>query len=332
MFDMHYDLLTKIYMCYKEKDFSYIEKWIKNYRHDNVRGLIANLCFMSKEEMIEQYHPKYYDENVPVVKMFEVATSYLHKYCGDDINILTSIEGCDYLEVDDLETLKKLGLNAIVPVWNNKSRYGSGNRSDMGLTLEGEKLIHKAIKLNLGIDLSHANEKTFDDIINIVIKYRHNGLYPIIYASHSNARLLSDIPRNLTDEQIKKLGMVDGIIGVMSNCNFVYKDSLKEKQRLKGTEYTRYVSSLKDVYIHHIKHIEKLIGIDKVAVSTDDMHFCESILDYRDTAIYAYETISNDLRETLSKYYDKRDIDKIMYDNAFHLYNKLKESYEKGCK
>lgn len=29
MFDMHYDLLTKIYMCYKDNDFTFIENCVK---------------------------------------------------------------------------------------------------------------------------------------------------------------------------------------------------------------------------------------------------------------------------------------------------------------
>lgn len=64
MFDMHYDLLTKIYICYKNNDFSYIDNWIKNYNCNNVRGVIANLCFMSIDEMKEEYHKDYYDENI----------------------------------------------------------------------------------------------------------------------------------------------------------------------------------------------------------------------------------------------------------------------------
>ena len=321
MFDMHYDLLTKIYMCYKNNDFSYVENWIKNYNYNNVRGVIANLCFMSIDEMKEEYHKEYYDENVSVIEMFKIANYYLKKYLSDDINVLTSIEGCDYLEVSDLEILKELGLNAIVPVWNNKSKYGSGNRSDSGLTLEGEKLIRKAIELNLCIDLSHANEQTFDDIIKIVKDYRDKGIFPVIYASHSNVRSISDLPRNLNDEQIKKIGSVDGIIGVMSHCNFVYKGSVDKKQELKGTKYyDSYISSLKDMYVKHIMHIEKLIGTSKIAVSTDDMGFCEFDDYYKNTPIYNYETINDDLRQTLSKYYSSNDIDKILYNNA---YNKL---------
>ena len=51
MIDLHFDLLTKLYISYLEKDFSFIEKFVKNYNKDNVSGVIANLCFMSKDEI-----------------------------------------------------------------------------------------------------------------------------------------------------------------------------------------------------------------------------------------------------------------------------------------
>ena len=60
--------------------------------------------------------------------------------------VLFSIEGCDYInDIDELEELYKLGLRSILLVWNNPNKYGSGNRSDYGLTEEGREFIIKAI-------------------------------------------------------------------------------------------------------------------------------------------------------------------------------------------
>lgn len=324
MFDMHYDLLTKIYMCYRENDFSYIEKWIKNYNCSNVRGVIANMCFMSEEEMREEYHPKYYVENVSAVEMFKIATYYLKKYLPDNINILTSIEGCDYLEVSDLETLKELGLNAIVPVWNNKSRYGSGNRSDSGLTLEGEKLIKKAIELNLGIDLSHANEKTFFDIIDIINEQRQKGINPVVYASHSNVRSLSDEPRNLTDKQILAIKSVGGVVGLVSHSKFTLKGSLNKRLNLKGNAYDDFLKLVRETYIKHIIYINRLLGdTDSIAVSTDDMTFVETDPDYKECPIFDYSNIGLELNQLLSKYYSKDIVDNIMFNNAYKIYERL---------
>ena len=71
MFDMHYDLLSVAYVCYLKNDYSYLEQWCKFYNDDNVKGVIANLYFMSKDEMKEELHPDYYRDDVPVVSMFQ---------------------------------------------------------------------------------------------------------------------------------------------------------------------------------------------------------------------------------------------------------------------
>lgn len=325
MFDMHYDLLTKIYMCYKKNDFSYIEKWVKNYNFDNVKGLIANLCFMSIDEMKEEYDINYYDENVSVIEMFEMSTRILKEYMPKDILVLNSIEGCDFLEINDLIKLKKLGLHAIAPVWNNKNKYGSGNRSVDGLTEEGVKLINEAINLNLGIDLSHANEKTFFDITKLIKQKRSEGLNPVVYASHSNVRNLNDHPRNLTDEQIIVLNEIDGIIGFISHSNFTSKGSTDKRIELLGTdEYDKYLEILKHEYVKHIIYVNKLIGnTDNIAVSTDNMTFVETESYYLELPIFNYSTIFKDLKSILLNYYTEEIVDNILYNNAVSKLKKL---------
>ena len=326
MFDMHYDLLTQLYMCYKKNDFTKVENWVKNYNQNNVKGLIANLCFESIPEMKEEYDENYYQPDVSVVEMFEIAVNLLKKYITDDIFILTSIEGCDFLDnVDDLEKLKELGLNAIVPVWNNKSKFGSGIRSEEGLTKLGEELIKKAIELNIAIDLSHANEKTFYDIIDIIKESKQNGINPIVYASHSNVRTLCDKLRNLKDDQIKALSSVDGVIGIFTNSGFIESGSTDKIVELLGTkEHDIYMEYLRDKYIEHILYALKLVGsVDKIAIGTDDMKFSGGDICYQHSDVFNYESIDHDLREKLKKYFSEEDIEKMVFKNGFNIYNSL---------
>lgn len=319
MFDMHYDLLTKLYMSYKSNDFTYIENWVKNYNFNNVRGLVANLCFMSIEEMNAEYHKDYYNPSVSVIEMFKISVQLLKKYLPSDIKVLTSIEGCDFLESEeDLIALKQLGLDAILPVWNNKNKFGSGNRSEEGLTEAGKRLISKAIELGIYIDLSHANEQTFWDCIDIIKTYRERGIKPIVYASHSNVKSISNLSRNLSDKQIFALKDVDGLIGVMSNCNFILEGSLSEKIKLIGTDsYENYIDSLRKAYVNHLIYIKELLGdVNNIALSTDDMSFCDYDPDYQYTSIFDYNDINNQLRYYLGKYFTNEEIDKILYSNA----------------
>ena len=322
MIDLHFDMLTKLYTSYLENDFTFIQEFSKNFNKDNVSGVIVNLCFMSKEEMEQEYNKHYFDNSVSVIEMFMVAKALLEEYIDSDISVVMSIEGCDYVDNKDLDVLKDLGLKAILPVWNSKNRYGSGNRSDIGLTKEGVKFIWHAFELGLGVDLSHANKKTFDDIINVAYTAQATELNPVVYASHSNCYSLCDRDRNLTDEQLLKIKDLNGMVGLFSNRGFVYKNSLKDKIDNE---------LVKQKYLEHIKYLEKLFGgIDNICLSTDDMTFCsDKDIEYAECPIFDYSRIRKDLKQTLNKEYDEEEIYKLMYGNAHRLIEKL-NSKERG--
>lgn len=320
MFDTHYDMLSKIYMCYLNNDFSYIENWVKNYNFDNVKGLIVNLYFMSLDEMKEECGENYYKDGDSVIDMFRISTELLHKFIPSDIVVLTSIEGCDYLkDENDLVELKKLGLNSIMIVWNNKNKFASGNKTKDGLTPLGEKLIRKAVELNIGIDLSHANETTFWDIVNLI---KREKLKANVYATHSNVRTLCDRERNLKDEQIKAIQELGGFVGVMSHSRFIEYDGVEERNKRFGTpSYLEYREYLKDKYAKHLKYIYDLTGdITALCTSTDDMGFLE-LEEYKEGPIFEYSTINKELRKYLKKYFNDKEVEMIMYENA---YNHLK--------
>ena len=76
MFDTHYDLLTIAYMAYTTGNYSYLEQISKYFHDNNVTGVIANLYFMSLEEMKEELGEKYYQEDVSVLEMFKIAKKY----------------------------------------------------------------------------------------------------------------------------------------------------------------------------------------------------------------------------------------------------------------
>lgn len=322
MIDLHFDLLTKLYISYLEKDFSFIEQFVKSYNKENVIGVIANLCFMSKDEMQAEYHKNYYNENISVIEMFVIVKQLLDKYLDKDIEVIMSIEGCDYVSIEDLDKLYALNLRSILPVWNEENKYGSGNRTDKGLTKDGIKFIIHAFELGIGVDLSHANKKTFDDIINLAEWAKNTGLDPIVFATHSNVYSLCDRDRNLTDEQLLKIKRLDGVVGLFSNRGFVYKNSLKNK-----TDNNLVI----DMYLKHIKYLENLFGnLDNIAVSTDDMTFCaDKDPEYYECPIFNYSSIKQDLTKALRTYYNDEDIEKILVENSQELFNKLNGNTKK---
>ncbi|MBR6690498.1 MAG: membrane dipeptidase [Bacilli bacterium] len=323
MVDAHYDLLSICYVCYLKNDYTKIEKIAKEIKSnkEEIKCIFANLYFMSEDEMKNELHPSYYIQNVSVLDMFKIAKEILERYLPE-IDFLYSIEGCDYIEIDDLELLYNEGLRSIIPVWNTENKYGSGNRTNKGLTKEGINLINQAIDLGIGIDLSHANLNTFYGIIEVIKEKQKLNKEVICYASHSNARILCDRERNLTDVQLKLIKEVSGLVGIFSNRNFItHNYNLnKEEQQLE--------------YLKHIIYISNIIGIDNVMLSTDDMRFCGDIdPEYYELPIYDYSNIVHDTKQTLLKYFSLEDTNKILYGNAYSkIIDKLNIKSNRKCK
>ena len=74
---------------------------------------------------------------------------------------------------------------------------GAQTKCDNGLTKLGIEYIKKLEDLSILVDISHASEKTFWDVMEN-IKGR-------VIATHSNAYGICNHPRNLKDEQIKEM-------------------------------------------------------------------------------------------------------------------------------
>ena len=303
MIDLHHDLLSIMYYSYIRDDYSYLEEWIKNFNSDNVSGLLANLYYMSLDEMEFELGSRDFD----VVEMFKKSTDMFKKYLPDE-KVIFSIEGCDYIkDTNELEELYKLGLRNILLVWNCPNKYGSGNRGDYGLTEEGKEFLIKAIDLGISIDLSHMNKKTFYDSIDLIREQKALGKNVKVIASHSNCFELCHHERNLDDNQIRELGSVDGTLGLVSYSVFVRDEDSSE--------------DLEELYLKHINRAVSILGIDKVSVSSDDMIFAKKLFneDFGEM-VFDYKTINSDMRKLLSKNYNEEEIDKIMYKN---IYNKL---------
>lgn len=323
MYDMHYDLLTILYFnLTKQNPLSNIPKLLKNckkiYQH-NVLGGIINLYFMSPEEMLEELGITE-EELHNVEKMFKKSITYLEqlkkeKIIPYDIEFLYSIEGCDYLKNEnDLEILYNLGLRAILPVWNEKNKFGSGNRSEEGLTELGKRLIKKAMNLGIIVDVSHANQKTFYNILEVVEEQMKYNKDAIVMATHSNVKSICHKERNLDDQQLKRLKELRCYIGLFTNSKFL-SDNYQELDYKERQE----------VFLKHLNYIIYQIKfpIDKIIVSTDDMNFHPDPK-YHRTEAFKIETIAIDMYELIKKNLSEEIAEAILIKNPQTIIKKVK--------
>lgn len=332
MYDMHYDLLTILYYNFIEKNKKsnknkMLEDCKNIYKNNNIRGGLINLYFMSSKEMWEELGIEE-AELKDVIEMFKKSIEYLNLLKETDIipqniDFLYSIEGCDYLtSEEDLEQLYQLGLRSILPVWNKKNKFGSGNRTESGLTELGNSLIRKAIDLGIIIDISHANERTFDDILDIIEEEKKKGKEVNVIASHSNIRSLCDRKRNLSDRQLIRLKNIGGYLGLFTNGNFLSLDN-------KDISYDQR----QDNFIKHLDYALYKIGFpeDRIMISSDDMNFNPDS-SYHHLEAFPLEQIHQSLFSKLQIKYSEELIAKIMIKNAQELILKVHQKEKKKSK
>ena len=302
LIDCHYDLLTILYCCYLKNDFSYIEKLQKDLK--DIDGLIANLYFMSKEEMEEELQIV----DINVVEMFKISTNLFKKYFNNK-KVIYSIEGCDYIkDSNELEELYNLGLRSILLVWNNENRYGSGNRSAKGLTKLGREFLTKAVDLGMIIDLSHMNKNTFYDAVSLINELKSKGKSCKVIASHSNSYSLCHNNRNLNDEQLLELKNLNGMVGLVSYGPFINENSI----------------DLENSYLEHIKYMENILGIDSIMIATDNMEFATDLYGVdEDISLLSHKTAKNNLTKLLKNYYNEKEIKKILMKNIERLFEEI---------
>ena len=114
-----------------------------------------------------------------------------------------------------------------------------------GVSPFGEQVIKEMNRQGLMVDLSHAGERSFYDALDI-------SATPIV-CSHSNAKALCDVPRNLTDEQMRALAAKGGVCQITLYNGFLRTDG----------------KACIDDAMAHLEHAISVMGIDHVGIGTD---------------------------------------------------------------
>ena len=147
------------------------------------------------------------------------------------------------------------GRKLMVDTYGGLAPHGGGALSgkDYGLTDVGKEAVRRMQEKGMLLDVSHLNDNGFWDLVKITQK-------PFV-ASHSNSRALCSAPRNLTDDQLRAIRDVNGVVGLNAFNLFIDDDPKNQTvQRLA----------------EHAAHMIDVMGIDHVGCGFDFFEFIDN--------------------------------------------------------
>jgi len=219
------------------------------------------------------------------------------------IAILIGIEGGHAIEnsLGALSSFYRLGVRYMTLTHTNTNDWAdsAGNffRMDFdpktyavhgGLTDFGKEVVLEMNRLGMLVDISHVSDKTMADAIAV-------SRAPV-FASHSSCRALSNMPRNMTDDQIRAVAAKGGVVMVNVSTLFLDQKSvdaylaaraalapqvaeinerLKDDPKKRDEEVRKLMKTVHypdadwSKAVDHIEHVMKIGGPQSVGIGTD---------------------------------------------------------------
>lgn len=245
----------------------------------------------------------YSPDDFNLIEHLKIAINEIKMQNLPNFKVILGLEGLRNLQnIEDLDEIYKLGFRHAMVTWNEENKYATGAKSnpERGITEVGKKLYKHMEELGMIIDLAHLNEKSFYEALEVVNKN-------IIY-SHGCVKKLCNHPRNVTDDQMRALKKVDGLLGLTLANNFVNEDPAKQDL---------------EHFLDHVDAAREIMGIDNLCFGFDFMDYLSefpncNIADVPD-APHAHLIIEG-LRK---RGYSETDIRKICFDNFYRRYKDM---------
>jgi membrane dipeptidase len=186
-----------------------------------------------------------------------------------------------------LRALASFGAGYLTLTHNDDTPWAdsaTGERAHGGLTAFGEEVVRELNRLGVLVDLSHTSDDTMRQAIEL-------STAPVLF-SHSNARALCDVPRNVPDDVLRLVERKGGVVCVTFVPWFLTAEGAaanaaewEETRRLRDEhprdpeavragieryeqEHPAPPTSFADV-ADHVDHLRRLVGIDHVGIGSD---------------------------------------------------------------
>lgn len=153
-------------------------------------------------------------------------------------------------KLERLDVMRSLGVRYLTLLWGGDTCVGGSHDTQNGLTPFGLELVRGCFERGLIPDVSHASERSVDDLLPIAYEYKK----PFI-ASHSNAHAVYGHSRNLRDRHFAAIRELGGIVGINLCPSHLTDVSLRR-------------ADVEDIFAH-VEHYLSLGGEDILGFGAD---------------------------------------------------------------
>lgn len=229
------------------------------------------------------------------------------------IAVVIALEGAHGIGQDPalIHTMHRVGVRVVSIAHFGRTFLADGSGLDATsrsrLTPQGIEVFQEMERLGIVFDVSHLGLGGVEHVLELATR-------PFL-ATHSACLGITDIHRNLGDEQVKRIAELGGVIGVAAAIPFFIDAQNPTADRV----------------VDHIEHIVELVGIEHVGLGPDfiDDYYQQVYggwlipADFGEASVHADVSRPSDLPKItealLKRGFSEPDIRKVLGDNVLRV-------------
>ena len=259
--DTHNDLILLVdHFDQRQQPGHFADYWLPELRAGGVDVQVLPICLEEQFQsegglrrtllLVERIH-RLAAEHADDVALCLTAGDVDAAVAGGRIALVIALEGAHGIGQDPqlIHTMQRVGVRVVSLAHLGRTFLADGSRLDAtsrgGLTPEGIEVFQEMERLGIVFDISHLGIAGVEDVLSLATR-------PFL-ATHSACLAITDIHRNIGDEQIKRIAELGGVINVAAAIPFFIDPERPTAERV----------------VDHIEHLIGTVGIDHVGVGPD---------------------------------------------------------------